>query len=51
MVAPASLPFNVGDRVKIVVDVNALKLLQDGHGGWNPKMAEVSDRLLSDLLL
>lgn len=33
--------FNVGDRVKVLHDVEALKQMQEGHGGWNPRMAEV----------
>jgi hypothetical protein len=34
-------PFSVGDKVKVVVSEDQLKTLQQGHGGWNPKMAEV----------
>lgn len=33
--------FNVGDKVQVISDVNRLKEMQDGHGGWNPRMAEV----------
>ncbi|CAG2115647.1 unnamed protein product, partial [Medioppia subpectinata] len=33
--------FNVGDKVKVIIeDVNELKSLQEGHGGWNQRMAE-----------
>ncbi|XP_061388024.1 E3 ubiquitin-protein ligase MIB2-like, partial [Musca vetustissima] len=32
--------FSVGDRVKVCVDVDALIKLQQGHGGWNPRMME-----------
>ena len=33
--------FNVGDEVKVIIeDVNELKGLQEGHGGWNQRMAE-----------
>jgi hypothetical protein len=32
----------VGDKVKVLMDVEALKQMQEGHGGWNPRMAEVS---------
>lgn len=32
--------FSVGDHVKVLVDLEALKALQDGHGGWNPRMAD-----------
>lgn len=33
--------FNVGDKVKVLLDVETLKVMQEGHGGWNPRMAEV----------
>ncbi|XP_071946064.1 E3 ubiquitin-protein ligase MIB2-like isoform X3 [Antedon mediterranea] len=32
--------FNVGDKVKVVLQEDILKAMQEGHGGWNPKMAE-----------
>ncbi|XP_033102784.1 E3 ubiquitin-protein ligase MIB2-like isoform X3 [Anneissia japonica] len=32
--------FNVGDKVKVVLQQDILKAMQEGHGGWNPKMAE-----------
>jgi E3 ubiquitin-protein ligase mind-bomb len=40
--SPRHLTFNVGDKVKVAMDVEALKQMQEGHGGWNPRMAEVS---------
>jgi E3 ubiquitin-protein ligase mind-bomb len=40
--SPRHLTFNVGDKVKVLMDVEALKQMQEGHGGWNPRMAEVS---------
>ena len=33
--------FSVGDKVKIIVDADRLREMQEGHGGWNPRMAEV----------
>lgn len=36
------LTFNVGDKVKVLMEVKALKQMQEGHGGWNPKMEDVS---------
>ncbi|KAK9759062.1 Mind bomb SH3 repeat domain [Popillia japonica] len=33
-------PFSVGDKVKVTVTVDQLKGMQQGHGGWNPRMAE-----------
>lgn len=41
--------FSVGDKVKIILAVDAFKQMQEGHGGWNYKMAEV--RYLSFFLL
>lgn len=32
--------FSVGDRVKVCLDIEALMKLQQGHGGWNPRMVE-----------
>ncbi|KAL3281489.1 hypothetical protein HHI36_004694 [Cryptolaemus montrouzieri] len=34
------LPFGVGDKVQVNVSVEQLKQMQQGHGGWNPRMAE-----------
>ncbi|XP_038075224.1 E3 ubiquitin-protein ligase MIB2-like isoform X1 [Patiria miniata] len=36
----ALLTFNVGDKVKVILEEEVLKAMQEGHGGWNPKMAE-----------
>ncbi|KAG7197136.1 hypothetical protein KM043_007222 [Ampulex compressa] len=38
--SPRHLTFNVGDKVKVLIDVETLKEMQDGHGGWNARMAE-----------
>lgn len=32
--------FNVGDKVKVLLEVDTLKVMQEGHGGWNPRMTE-----------
>lgn len=32
--------FKVGDRVRVDLEVDILKAMQEGHGGWNPRMAE-----------
>lgn len=34
--------FNPGEKVKVNVNEERLKCLQDGHGGWNPRMVQVS---------
>ena len=33
--------FKVGDKVKVDLEVEILKAMQEGHGGWNSRMAEV----------
>lgn len=33
--------FSVGDKVKVMVDAERLREMQEGHGGWNPRMADV----------
>uniref|UniRef100_A0A8C5J7J9 E3 ubiquitin-protein ligase MIB2 n=1 Tax=Junco hyemalis TaxID=40217 RepID=A0A8C5J7J9_JUNHY len=33
-------PFQHGDKVKCLLDIDILREMQEGHGGWNPKMAE-----------
>ncbi|KAL2773476.1 E3 ubiquitin-protein ligase MIB2 isoform 5, partial [Daubentonia madagascariensis] len=33
-------PFQHGDKVKCLLDTDILRELQEGHGGWNPRMAE-----------
>ncbi|KAL1497179.1 hypothetical protein ABEB36_008179 [Hypothenemus hampei] len=34
------LPFGIGDKVQVSASVEQLKQMQQGHGGWNPRMAE-----------
>lgn len=43
--APAHSQFSVGDRVEVLLDIESLKIMQDGHGGWNPRMAEVIGKI------
>ena len=33
--------FKTGDRVKIQLEVEIFRQMQEGHGGWNDQMAEV----------
>uniref|UniRef100_A0A4W3HP84 E3 ubiquitin-protein ligase MIB2 n=1 Tax=Callorhinchus milii TaxID=7868 RepID=A0A4W3HP84_CALMI len=35
--------FQNGDKVKCLLEVDILRQMQEGHGGWNPKMAEEDD--------
>jgi len=35
------LKFKIGDKVRVDLDVEVLKAMQEGHGGWHPKMADV----------
>jgi len=39
--AAIPLKFKIGDRVRVDLDIDVLKAMQDGHGGWHPKMADV----------
>jgi hypothetical protein len=39
---PPRPKFKIGDKVRVNVDVNVLRAMQEGHGGWNPKMMRVS---------
>uniref|UniRef100_A0A672R2Z1 E3 ubiquitin-protein ligase MIB2 n=1 Tax=Sinocyclocheilus grahami TaxID=75366 RepID=A0A672R2Z1_SINGR len=32
--------FQQGDKVKCLLEMEILRQMQEGHGGWNPKMAE-----------
>ena len=33
--------FKVGDKVRVDLEIDILRAMQEGHGGWNPRMAEV----------
>ncbi|CAG9771297.1 unnamed protein product [Ceutorhynchus assimilis] len=38
-------PFGIGDKVQVVsVSEDELRSMQQDHGGWNPKMAEVYEK-------
>lgn len=39
--APRTLTFNQGDKVRVTMDIETLKGIQEGHGGWNARMEEV----------
>lgn len=43
--SPRHVPFSVGERVRVVVSVEELRTMQEGHGGWNHKMAEFLDKV------
>lgn len=34
--------FKVGDKVRVDLETDILRMMQEGHGGWNPRMADVS---------
>jgi hypothetical protein len=38
-------PFSVGEKVKVAVEEELLKRIQEEHGEWKPSMTEVSYRL------
>ena len=33
--------FAAGDRVRVQLEVDIFKMMQDGHGGWDDDMCEV----------
>lgn len=37
--------FAVGDRVRVQLEVEIFKMMQEGHGGWNDDMCEVKTTL------
>lgn len=37
--------FTVGDRVRVCLERNALIKLQQGHGGWNTRMADYLNKV------
>ena len=37
----SSVVLNIGDKVRIDIDVEIVKSLQHGHGGWTEGMTEV----------
>lgn len=39
-VSADSQTFQHGDKVKCLLDADVLREMQEGHGGWNPRMAE-----------
>ena len=40
---PSTKPieFKSGDSVKVQLETDVFKIMQDGHGGWNDQMSEV----------
>lgn len=42
---PVRSHFNVGDRVQVAIPEERLMSLQQGHGGWNPRMAEYLSKI------
>ncbi|KAH3817338.1 E3 ubiquitin-protein ligase MIB2-like [Dreissena polymorpha] len=52
MTAPSpSARFNVGEKVKITMDLDLLKEIETGKGAWNPRMAECIGRTGSVILV
>ncbi|KAM4872488.1 E3 ubiquitin-protein ligase MIB2 isoform 4-T5 [Thomomys bottae] len=44
-VSADSQPFQRGDKVKCLLETDVLRDMQEGHGGWNPRMAEALGRI------
>ncbi|XP_073976711.1 E3 ubiquitin-protein ligase mind bomb 2 isoform X2 [Rhodnius prolixus] len=38
---PDPCVFSIGEKVKVNVDAETLHRMQDGHGGWNPRMVDI----------
>ena len=47
---PPAMQLSAGDAVKVQMDPDVFKTAQDGHGGWNDKMAEVGTESLPPAL-
>ncbi|XP_062046272.1 E3 ubiquitin-protein ligase MIB2 isoform X3 [Lepus europaeus] len=43
-------PFQHGDKVKCLLDTDVLREMQEGHGGWNPRMAEHNTFWVGDVV-
>ncbi|XP_013359610.1 PREDICTED: E3 ubiquitin-protein ligase MIB2 isoform X3 [Chinchilla lanigera] len=43
-------PFQRGDKVKCLLDTDILRDMQEGHGGWNPRMAEHNSFWVGDVV-
>ncbi|XP_064137159.1 E3 ubiquitin-protein ligase MIB2 isoform X4 [Loxodonta africana] len=43
-------PFQHGDKVKCLLDTDILREMQEGHGGWNPRMAEHNSFWVGDVV-
>ena len=39
---PVTQKLASGDNVRVQLDIEVFKAMQEGHGGWNDQMAEVS---------
>jgi len=45
LLPPDPQVFSCGDYVKVELDLDVLRLMQDGHGGWNEHMASIRGQL------
>uniref|UniRef100_A0A4W2D5J6 RING-type E3 ubiquitin transferase n=1 Tax=Bos indicus x Bos taurus TaxID=30522 RepID=A0A4W2D5J6_BOBOX len=43
-------PFQRGDKVKCLLDADVLREMQEGHGGWNPRMAKQNSCLVGEVV-
>ncbi|XP_012920592.1 E3 ubiquitin-protein ligase MIB2 isoform X2 [Heterocephalus glaber] len=43
-------PFQRGNKVKCLLDTEVLRDMQEGHGGWNPRMAEHNSFWVGDVV-
>ena len=40
---PKPQEFSSGDRVRVQLEMEVFKMMQEGHGGWNDQMTEVNE--------
>ena len=40
--------FAAGDSVRVDLDIETAKLMQEGHGGWNEAMTDVNTCMYND---
>ena len=42
---PKPQEFSSGDRVRVQLELEVFKMMQEGHGGWNDQMTEALSKL------
>ena len=50
MVSPGPQDISTGDLVRVELEADIFKAMQEGHGGWSDPMLEVGGRHMKKLL-